>query len=149
MSEARLHFGGEFEPEPRSAPVSGLGRREREVLTVVWELGQASVQQVSERLNAGLAYTTVMTTLDRLFRKGLLRREKRQRAFVYAAAVTARDLEERRAADLVRRFFDESAMQPEVLVSCLIDAVHGYDAELLDRLEATIREARRQTEEEA
>jgi len=128
-----------------SSPVSRLGRREREVMQAVWELGRASVQQVSERLSAALAYTTVMTTLDRLFRKGLLRREKQQRAFIYSAALTAEDVEGRRAADLVRRFFDETGARPEVLLSCLVEAVHGYDTELLDQLESRIRRARAQT----
>ncbi len=133
-------------PQPDNAPpASRLGRREREVMHAVWELGQANVQQVSERLSAGLAYTTVMTTLDRLFRKGLLRREKQQRAFIYSAALTAEDMEGHRAAELVRRFFGESDAQPEMLLSCLVDAVHSYDTELLDQLESRIRRARAQT----
>jgi predicted transcriptional regulator len=122
--------------------IGRLGRREREVLAVLRDLGNATVQQVSERLSAGLAYTTVMTTLDRLFRKGLLRREKQNRAFLYSAALSAKDVEGQRAADLVRRFFAESDAQPEVLVSCLIDAVNHYDTELLDRLESKIQSAR-------
>jgi len=75
----------------------------------------------------------------------LLRREKQQRAFIYSAALTAEDVEGRRAADLVRRFFDETGARPEVLLSCLVDAVHGYDTELLDQLESRIRRARAQT----
>ena len=126
-------------------PLSALGRREREVLFVLRELGSATVQQVADRLSASLAYTTVMTTLDRLFRKGLLQREKQNRAFLYSAALSSRDLEGHRAADLIRRFFSESDAQPEVLVSCLVDAVHHYDTELLDRLESSIREARAQS----
>lgn len=129
---------------PAAPLLSALGRREREVLSVLRELGSATVQQVADRLSATLAYTTVMTTLDRLFRKGLLRREKQNRAFLYSMALSARDLEGRRAALLVRRFFSESDVQPDVLVSCLVDAVHQYDTELLNRLESEIREARAQ-----
>jgi predicted transcriptional regulator len=127
------------------SPLGILGRREREVLSVLRQLGSATVQQVAERLDTGLAYTTVMTTLDRLFRKGLLVRHKQKRAFLYSAAISARDLEGQRAAHLVRRLFSESAVQPEVLVSCLVDAVHHYDTELLDELEASIRSARAQS----
>jgi predicted transcriptional regulator len=127
-----------------TSPVSALGHREREVLSVLREMGSATVQQVAGRLSASLAYTTVMTTLDRLFRKGLLRREKRNRAFLYSMALTARDMEGQRAAHLIRRFFSESDVQPEILVSCLVDAVHRYDTELLERLESSIRQARAQ-----
>jgi len=111
-------------------------------MSVVWELGAASVQQVAMRLGTGLAYTTVMTTLDRLFRKGLLHREKQSRAFIYSAVLSDKEFEGRRAADMIRRFFTESDMQPEVLVSCLIDAVHHYDTELLDQLDSRIQSAR-------
>lgn len=125
--------------------LGSLGHREREVLSVVRELGSASVQQVAERLEAGLAYTTVMTTLDRLFRKGLVARHKQNRAFLYSVALSARELEGQRAAHLVRRFFSESDMRPELLVSCLVDAVHHYDTDLLDELESSIRTARGQS----
>lgn len=125
--------------------LTALGRREREVLSVLRELGSATVQQVANCLSTSLAYTTVMTTLDRLFRKGLLQREKQNRAFLYSAAFSAKDLEGQRAADLIRRFFSESDAQPEVLLSCLVDAVHRYDTELLDCLESTIRETRAQS----
>jgi len=124
------------------ATLGGLGRREREVLSLLHQCGSATVQQVADHLDNGLAYTTVMTTLDRLFRKGLLARHKQNRAFVYSAALSARDFEGRRAAHLIRRFFSESDVQPDVLVSCLVDAVHHYDTDLLDQLESSIRTAR-------
>ena len=135
-------------PSPESAPATamplerGLGQREREVMSVLWERGSANVQEVSDRLSASLAYTTVMTTLDRLFKKGLLQREKTARAFVYSTALTERDLESQRAASLVHRFFSDSGERPEILVSCLVDAVQHYDTNLLDQLEAKISHAR-------
>lgn len=104
----------------------------------------ASVQQVSERLSTNLAYTTVMTTLDRLFKKGLLLRQKQDRAYIYSAAMTSREMEDRRAAGMIRRFFSDSEEHPDILVSCLVDAVNDYDTRLLDQLEAKIRAAREQ-----
>jgi predicted transcriptional regulator len=121
-----------------------LGQREREVMSILCTQESASVQQVSERLSSNLAYTTVMTTLDRLFRKGFLERRKQDRAYIYSAAVTSREIEGQRAAGLVRRFFTDSGEPPEVLLSCLVDAVHRYDTTLLDQLEDKIRIAREQ-----
>jgi predicted transcriptional regulator len=139
------HLAGE---NSSSQPAPGvLGRREREVLSVLHQLGNATVQQVVDRLDHGLAYTTVMTTLDRLFRKGLLARRKQSRAFVYSAVFSPRDFEGHRANHLIRRFFSESDVQPEVLVSCLVDAVHRYDTDLLDQLESSIRTARAQQQD--
>lgn len=138
--------GRSLESQNSASPATLLGRREREVLAVLRELGSATVQQVTEHLDASLAYTTVMTTLDRLFRKGLLEREKINRAFLYSPSLSARDLEEQRAAHLIRRFFSESDSQPDILVSCLVDAVHDYDTGLLEQLESSIRSARAQAE---
>ena len=48
-----------------------LGPLEIQVMEVVWGSGESSVRDVVEKLDSKLAYTTVMTTLDRLFKKGL------------------------------------------------------------------------------
>jgi predicted transcriptional regulator len=120
----------------------GLGQREREIMSVLLAHGSATVQQVSERLSDPLAYTTVMTTLDRLFKKGFLQREKRSRAFLYSTTLTAREIEDRRAASLVRHFFADSGERSDILLSCLVDAVHRYDTTLLNQLESKISAAR-------
>jgi predicted transcriptional regulator len=151
---ARRKLPGKSLPRDKSSPEAapsaavplerGLGQREREVMSILWERGSSNVQEVSDMLSASLAYTTVMTTLDRLFKKGLLQREKAARAFVYSTALTERDLEGRRAAGLVRRFFSDTGERPDILVSCLVDAVQHYDTKLLDQLELKIRQARAQ-----
>jgi predicted transcriptional regulator len=140
-------FKGEDSPSEfrgSQLPSVRLGEREREVLEVLWSEGSATVQQVTERLKASLAYTTVMTTLDRLFKKGLLLREKRDRAFLYRPALTPDALEHNRAGAMVRRFFSDSQVNQDVLLSCLVDAVQSYDAELLSRLEEKVRLAKQQ-----
>jgi len=75
-----------------------------QVMNVVWSVAPCSVRDVVERLNCKLAYTTVMTTLDRLFKKGLLEREKSERAFLYSPLLSSQDWERRRAGDLVAGF---------------------------------------------
>lgn len=133
--------------KPKSESTSltrSLGQREREILSILCGHEPASVQQVSQRLSANLAYTTVMTTLDRLFKKGFLRREKQDRAYIYSARLTSREIEDQRAAGMIRRFFTDSAEHPDILISCLVEAVHDYDTRLLDELEARIRAARAQ-----
>ncbi|MEV6633249.1 BlaI/MecI/CopY family transcriptional regulator [Actinoplanes sp. NPDC051470] len=67
-----------------------LGDLEREVMTQLWEsAGPLSVRHVHERLRGrDLAYTTVMTVLDRLAKKGVVTRERDGRAWLYAPAQT-------------------------------------------------------------
>lgn len=94
--------------------VSGAGEipppLELACLTILWKRGEADVGEVREALRATrpLAYTTVMTVLERLSRKGMVTRKKSGRSFRYAPA---RDREEMRAlaiAQLVEQFFDGS-----------------------------------------
>jgi predicted transcriptional regulator len=119
-----------------------LGEREREVLEILWAEENATVQQVADRLHAVLAYTTVMTTLDRLYKKGLLLRSKRDRAFVYQPAISKNDLERGRASEMVHQLFSGSSMNQDALLSCLVDAVQSYDTDLLNRLEKKVRVAK-------
>ena len=113
-------------------------------MQVVWKHGQGSVRDVVAKLDNRLAYTTVMTTLDRLFKKGLLDRHKSERAFVYSARLSSHDWERQRAGDLVAGFLAGPQPSPELLLSSLVDAVGHYDAQLLDALEERIRNKRRQ-----
>lgn len=114
-------------------------------MEVVWARGESSVRDVSDRLSRPLAYTTVMTTLDRLYKKGLLDRRKEERAFLYSARLSRREWEQRRAGDLVANLL--SGEHQDLLISCLVDAVSRQDAGLLDELERRIQEKRRELDE--
>ncbi len=117
-------------------------------MEVVWRHGDCNVRQVSERLSQPLAYTTVMTTLDRLFKKGLLDRRKQQRAFIYAARITHAQWLRRRAGEFIASFFAGAQPERTALLSCLLDAVEQYDTALLDALDREILDKRRQWERE-
>jgi predicted transcriptional regulator len=121
-----------------------LGPLETQVMNVAWSIGRCSVRDVVEKLNSRLAYTTVMTTLDRLFKKGLLEREKAERAFLYSPLLSSQDWERRRAGDLVAGFLDGPRPSRDLLLSSLVDAVGQHDAVLLDELEEKIRKKRRE-----
>jgi predicted transcriptional regulator len=122
---------------------SRLGSLERDVLALVWERGESSVREICERLESTVAYTTVMTTMDRLFKKGLLARRKSGRAFVYCATVTRTELDGAVAAELVQSLLQRDGNEPLPILSSLVDAVSDRDRALLDELERLIREKRR------
>jgi predicted transcriptional regulator len=113
------------------------------MLDAIWKMGTGTVHETSSHLSAKLSAQSVATQLNRLVKKGLLRRRKVGRAFIYSATISPREMEDTRAAELVRRVFSESNEHPEVLLSCLVDAVHQYDTELLNQLEAKIEQKKR------
>ena len=121
--------------------VAALGALETQVMEAVWRRGGAvSVRDVHARFEPRLAYTTVMTTMDRLFKKGLLERRKEGRAFLYSARVTRRQLAFDAGAGLIRGLLESEG---EPALSFLVDAVTDRDRELLDRLEWLVREKKR------
>ncbi|CAB4612123.1 unannotated protein [freshwater metagenome] len=83
-----------------------LGSLESDVLEVLWQSSEPlTPADVLDRLDSDLAYTTVMTVLGRLWRKGLASRTKAGRAFAYSAAMSEADL----SADRMRKALDASS----------------------------------------
>jgi predicted transcriptional regulator len=121
---------------------NSLGALEREILAICWDHPDITVRDACAQLKTQVAYTTVMTTMDRLFKKGLLTREKVGLAFVYTAAVTRHELERAVAAELVSSLLPRDG-EPLPILSSLVDAVSECDRALLDDLERLVREKRR------
>ena len=124
-----------------------LGPLELKVLEVLWRRSRAStVRQVLPSFPQ-LAYTTLMTTLDRLYRKGVLRRSRLGRAFGYVPRCSRDELFGRMVSGRVTELLAASA-DTTVLLSTLVEAVGHADAELLDELEALVRAERARLKEE-
>ena len=124
-----------------------LGPLERQVLEVLWERKRAATVRSVHLSFPRLAYTTLMTTLDRLYRKGVLRRFRLGRAFGYETRCSRDELFGQmvsgHVADLMAACGDST-----LLLSTLVQAVGHTDAELLDELEALVRAERERLKEE-
>lgn len=131
----------------RAADPFGLGHLELKVMEILWARGDGNVSDVAEKLTRPRAYTTVMTTLDRLFKKGLLERRKLERAFIYKPRLSRQQWERKQAGQLVNAFLVGPRPSGELLISCLVEAVGDRDQALLDRLEETIRKKRKELEQ--
>ncbi|WP_409463959.1 BlaI/MecI/CopY family transcriptional regulator [Amycolatopsis sp. GA6-003] len=82
--------------------MQGLGELESAAMDVLWRAGEArTVREVLEELNRGLAYTTVLTVLDHLHRKGWADREKRSRAYCYTPTVSREEAAARAMRNLL------------------------------------------------
>src|SRR5690349_9927512 len=79
-------------------------------LKAIWALGEGNVNAVKEMVSRSrvLAYTTIMTVLDRLVRKGKLGRRKVGRAYVYSLKVSRESMRRAAVRELVEGFFDGS-----------------------------------------
>ncbi len=97
---------------------------EVECLKILWKLGEGNVRDVREGLTGSrdLAYTTVMTVLDRLSRKGRVARRKVGRSFVYVPVLSREVLRRLAVRELVDRFFEGSE-------EALVEYLHNGDVE--------------------
>jgi predicted transcriptional regulator len=119
-----------------------FGPLEVRVLDALWARGNPACVRDLQPDFPGIAYTTLMTTLDRLHRKGTLSRVKQGRAFYYQPVATRDELIVRLAgttfANVLR---DHSALRP--VLSQFVETVTNRDRAALDELEALVRERKK------
>ncbi|HVE56403.1 MAG TPA: BlaI/MecI/CopY family transcriptional regulator [Pyrinomonadaceae bacterium] len=133
---------------PNEPTVESLGPLEHQTMAVLWKLKEGNVSAVKAALREPVAYTTVMTTLDRLYKKGLLNRRKDNRAFLYSPRFSPEELEIFVTENVIGKLLDTSTGQIEPILSCIVDAVSERDRLLLDELERIVREKRLEIESE-
>jgi predicted transcriptional regulator len=120
-----------------------LGPLEQCLLEALWSRGSSTVRELLESGYGNLAYTTVMTTLDRLFKKNLLTRQADGRAFRYWPRLTREALHREAAGDAFRQLLDASPA-PELPLSYFVEILTERDAQLLDDLEHAVESKRRE-----
>ena len=116
---------------------------ELEIMKVLWETGPATVQTVQERLpgsgasSTRLAYTTVQTMLNVLYRKGKVKRTRKDRAYEYEPVVSREKATTALLRDIINRLFGGSA---ERLVMSLVQS-HRLSAAKLTELKKLIEQS--------
>ena len=136
MKLSRVTLRG-FRPAARGIK-QVLGELEAEVINVLWQQPNQTVVEVEERLRRKreIAHTTVLTTLDRMHRKGYLTREKQGKAFVYSPRHTREEFERALAQEILG-----ALGLGEPVLSTFVDLV-GEDSAKLNQLEALIKQRR-------
>jgi predicted transcriptional regulator len=129
---------------PREIAFTAVGRRERLVLEETWRRGEVSVRDIYRAFDERVAYTTLMTVLDRLFRKNLLARRRNGRAYLYSAAISRQEFERTIKEDVVDGLLGHGADEVEPVLACIVDTITQRDRELLDELDRLIQEKKRE-----
>ncbi len=112
---------------------------ELEIMNVLWETGPAAVQTVQGRLKGrDLAYTTVQTMLNVLHRKGRVKRQLKDRAYLYRPVLSRQKAVSQAVGDMLDRFFGGSA---DSLVLSLVETRH-LTLEKLARIQKMVAESK-------
>lgn len=114
---------------------ASLGERELDVMAVLWEIGSGTVAEVRDKLDAPLAYTTVLTIMRNLEAKRYVRREEEGRAHRYYPRVQQQTAQRNALSRLLAQLFDGS---PQALMAQLVDQ-HDVSADELQKLAKAIR----------
>jgi predicted transcriptional regulator len=124
-----------------------LGPLEEQVLRKLLTQGSATVREVLADGEMSQAYTTVMTTIDRLYKKGLLDRVVEGKAFRYTPRHSFEELQRGTALDSIRQLLS-SVDTSSLALSYLVEAVSEHDAQLLDDLQRLVERKRREIGQE-
>jgi predicted transcriptional regulator len=129
---------------PREVASLALGKLERQVLDEAWRRNEVSVRDIYVAFGEQVAYTTLMTTLDRLYKKRLLQRRKDGRAFLYSPALSREEFEHGIREDVIDGLLGGAVESIEPLLACIVDTVSERDRELLDELERLVKQKRKE-----
>ena len=119
-----------------------FGPLEIRVLEALWSRDTPACVRDIQPQFPGVAYTTLMTTLDRLFRKGILEREKNGRAFYYCPTGSQQQLISQLAGSTFATLLPGDAASVRPIMSMFVDTVGQRDHALLDELEELVRARR-------
>jgi predicted transcriptional regulator len=117
-----------------------LGPLERQVHHAVWSRGTATVREVIQDRTIWQRYSTILTTMERLFRKGLLSRVQEGKAFRYSARYSPEELERLVAVHGIRHLMKSD--HASLHLSYFVEAVGAHDERLLDELQSLVERQR-------
>ena len=135
------HLTSSFKPHK-----AGLGRvlgdLEKLVMDVLWDKGEVTGREVLEEIEKErpLALTTILTVMDRLLKKGLIKRKKRGGIFVYAPSISRDDFVKRVSEEVLQGILDISASSA---ASSFVDILYRTSPDEMDRLSRLIEERKK------
>lgn len=111
--------------------ILGLGSLQSEVMELIWEREEATVAQLVEAIGKrrSITYTTALSAVQKLAKKGWLKHRTEGRAYVYSAAKKRTDVGRSKLSELLKTAFSGD---PSLLLSNLIDEARLSDADLAE-----------------
>ncbi|MEK6759182.1 MAG: BlaI/MecI/CopY family transcriptional regulator [Deltaproteobacteria bacterium] len=120
-----------------------LGRLEQEILDVLWANGTLSGKAVYSNINGTreIALTTVLTVIERLAKKGLLKKERREGIYMYSCAYSREEFASAVSQEVFKGIFEISASGAS---ASFVDILAESDPDELDRLSALIADKKKE-----
>ncbi len=127
---------------PRKQQASGLGARERQILDVIYQLGEASVAEVLAKLSEPPSYSAVRTMIRLLEKKGLLRHRQTGTKYLYRPTHSRESAARSAITHVMQTFFAGSAT--DAMAAILDVSATKLSNDEFQRIEQLIDQARRE-----
>jgi predicted transcriptional regulator len=123
-----------------------LGSLEAEIMEIIWQTGTVTIRDVYENIAADrpISFNTVMTVMQRLAQKGLLKRQKGRRAYLFEPVESREEFTKRVTKEVSRGLIADFGMGA---VSQFVHVLGEIDQDYLDKLEDLIKEIKRKEDE--
>jgi len=121
---------------PSKHALPGFGALETAIMEVVWAAGPVTVRDVLQTLKRDCAYTTVMTVMQRLFDKGVLRRQLVDNAYQYSPAIPKEKFVQQAVRNSVDQLIDGYGA---VALAHFVDALDDVDPKRLEKLRRKVK----------
>jgi predicted transcriptional regulator len=125
-----------------SSPMRDLSRRERQLMSALYAVGPATVNEILEHVPDPPSYSAVRATLRVLEDKGYVTHAAEGRRYLYRPTVAPEKARRAALAELVKTYFDGSAAQAAVALLRMSDG--GESQAEIERLAAAVERARRE-----
>ena len=122
--------------------LSKLPPRERQIVDLLYERGEMAVADICDALPDPLSGSAVRAMLQRLERKGYVRREDSERGYLYSPAVSDSVARKSALSEVVRVFFNGSAAGAATALLGMSDKLENQDLEALEQMIARARAAK-------
>lgn len=122
----------------QSSSFKVFGKLEKEVMEIIWRYDMVTVREVFEEIKKKrkIAYTTVMTILDRLFEKGILKRKKQGKTYLYDAKSTKNDFIKKTSRKIINDLVSDFG---DVALAQFANTLDNVDPKKLGQLKEKIR----------
>ncbi len=120
-----------------------LGRLEQEILDVLWAKGPISGKAVHSDINRArdIALTTVLTVIERLAKKGLVKKERGEGVYMYSCAYSRDEFAREVSQEVFKGIFEISSSGAS---ASFVDILAESDPDELDRLSALIKDKKKE-----
>ncbi|MGQ9618936.1 MAG: BlaI/MecI/CopY family transcriptional regulator [Candidatus Aminicenantia bacterium] len=114
-----------------------FGELESEIMEILWEKGEAKGKEINQQLKRNIAYTTVLTVLERLRKKGFVEKRKEGRTFIFSPQIKKENFEAFLTKQLIKSAINIS---PELAISTFADIFSEMDIKEVKKISDLIEE---------